>query len=81
MVYGSSLLEQNQVEFISLKNMHISTSIGKAMLQMMRLISELERNLLTERVKVELSSMLLMRYHNRMSKSTRTKIKYGHAYV
>lgn len=61
--------------------MDISTPIGKAMLQMMSVIAELERNLLTERVKVELSSKLLMRYYNRTSKNTTRKIKYGHAYV
>lgn len=61
--------------------MDISTPIGKAMLQMMSVIAELERNLLTERVKVKLSSKLLMRYYNRTSKNTTRKIKYGHAYV
>lgn len=45
-------LEQNHVEFVSLKeNMDTSTPTGKAMLQMMSVISELERNLLAERVK------------------------------
>ncbi|KRN64018.1 Resolvase domain protein [Carnobacterium maltaromaticum DSM 20342] len=45
-------LEKEKVEFISLKeNMDTSTPTGKAMLQMMSVIAELERNLLAERVK------------------------------
>ena len=45
-------LEKEKVEFISLKeNMDPSMPIGKAMLQMMSVIAELERNLLDERVK------------------------------
>lgn len=45
-------LEKENVEFISLKEkMDTSTPTGKAMLQMMSVIAELERNLLAERVK------------------------------
>ena len=45
-------LEIEKVEFISLKeNMDTTTPTGKAMLQMMSVIAELERNLLAERVK------------------------------
>ena len=45
-------LEMEKVEFISLKeNMDTTTPTGKAMLQMMSVIAELERNLLAERVK------------------------------
>lgn len=46
------LLHQRQVTFISLKeNMDTTTPTGRAMLQMMSVIAELERNLLAERVK------------------------------
>lgn len=44
--------DSNNIKFISLKeNMDTSTSTGKAMLQMMCVIAELERNLLADRVK------------------------------
>ncbi|ATF27093.1 recombinase family protein [Brochothrix thermosphacta] len=45
-------LDHDKIAFISLKeNIDTSTSTGKAMLQMMSVIAELERNLLAERVK------------------------------
>lgn len=45
-------LTTKKVQFISLKeNMNTSTPTGKAMLQMMSVIAELERNLLADRVK------------------------------
>ncbi|ANZ97644.1 resolvase [Brochothrix thermosphacta] len=45
-------LDHDNIAFISLKeNIDTSTSTGKAMLQMMSVIAELERNLLAERVK------------------------------
>lgn len=45
-------LTTKNVQFISLKeNMNTSTPTGKAMLQMMSVIAELERNLLADRVK------------------------------
>lgn len=44
--------EEKGVKFVSLKeNMDTSTPTGKAMLQMLSVISELERNLLAERIK------------------------------
>ncbi|MCB5942796.1 recombinase family protein, partial [bacterium 210820-DFI.6.52] len=50
-------LEKEKVEFISLKeNMDTSTPTGKAMLQMMSVIAELERNLLAERVKERITA-------------------------
>lgn len=46
------LLHQKQVKFVSLKeNMDTATPTGRAMLQMMSVIAELERNLLADRVK------------------------------
>ena len=49
--------EKENIEFISLKeNMDTSTPTGKAMLQMMGVIAELERNLLAERVKEGIKS-------------------------
>lgn len=46
------IFEEKQVKFVSLKeNMDTSTPTGKAMLQMLSVISELERNLLAERIK------------------------------
>ena len=45
-------LTMKEVQFISLKeNMNTATPTGKAMLQMMSVISELERNLLADRVR------------------------------
>ncbi|EGO2605046.1 recombinase family protein [Enterococcus faecalis] len=45
-------LTTKEVQFISLKeNMNTATPTGKAMLQMMSVISELERNLLADRVR------------------------------
>lgn len=45
-------LDQKQIQFVSLKeNMNTSTPTGKAMLQMMSVIAELERNLLADRVR------------------------------
>ena len=45
-------LTMKKVQFISLKeNMNTATPTGKAMLQMMSVISELERNLLADRVR------------------------------
>ncbi|MDN3193983.1 recombinase family protein [Enterococcus faecalis] len=45
-------LDQKQIQFVSLKeNMNTSTPTGKAMLQMMSVIAELERNLLANRVR------------------------------
>ncbi|WP_349497172.1 recombinase family protein [Enterococcus gallinarum] len=45
-------LDQKQIQFVSLKeNMNTSTPTGKAMLQMMSVIAELERNLLVDRVR------------------------------
>lgn len=45
-------LTTKNVQFISLKeNMNTATPTGKAMLQMMSVIAELERNLLADRVK------------------------------
>lgn len=45
-------LDQNKIQFVSLKeNMNTSTPTGKAMLQMMSVIAELERNLLADRVR------------------------------
>jgi len=45
-------IEEMEVQFISLKeNMDTRTPTGKAMLQMMCVIAELERNLIVERVK------------------------------
>ncbi|EGP4892407.1 MULTISPECIES: recombinase family protein [Enterococcus] len=44
--------EEKGVQFLSVKeNMDTSTPTGKAMLQMLSVISELERNLLAERIK------------------------------
>lgn len=46
------MFEKKQVKFVSLKeNMDTSTPTGKAMLQMLSVISELERSLLAERIK------------------------------
>lgn len=46
------LLHQKQIKFIYLKeNMDTATATGRAMLQMMGVIAELERNLLADRVK------------------------------
>ncbi|KZU95863.1 hypothetical protein A1D15_1004 [Lactiplantibacillus plantarum] len=46
------LLYQRQVKFVSLKeNMDTATVTGRAMLQMMSVIAELERNLLADRFK------------------------------
>lgn len=46
------LLHQKQIKFISLKEqMDTETPTGRAMLQMMSVIAELERNLLADRVK------------------------------
>lgn len=45
-------LDQKNIQFVSLKeNMNTSTPTGKAMLQMMSVIAELERNLLADRVR------------------------------
>lgn len=44
------LLHQKQVKFVSLKE-NMDTPTGRAMLQMMSVIAELERNLLADRVK------------------------------
>lgn len=45
-------LDHMQIQFVSLKeNMNTSTPTGKAMLQMMSVIAELERNLLADRVR------------------------------
>ena len=44
--------EETGIQFVSLKeNMDTRTPTGKAMLQMMCVIAELERNLIVERVK------------------------------
>ena len=44
--------EETEIQFVSLKeNMDTRTPTGKAMLQMMCVIAELERNLIAERVK------------------------------
>lgn len=46
------LLHQKQIKFVSLKEqMDTETPTGRAMLQMMSVIAELERNLLADRVK------------------------------
>lgn len=46
------LLHQKQIKFVSLKEqMDTETPTGRAMLQMMSVITELERNLLADRVK------------------------------
>lgn len=46
------LFEEQGIVFVSLKeNMDTSTPTGKAMLQMLSVISELERNLLAERIR------------------------------
>jgi len=46
------IFEEKQVKFVSLKeNMDTSTPTGRAMLQMLSVISELERNLLAERIR------------------------------
>lgn len=45
-------LEEKGIEFISIKeNMDTSTPTGKAMLQLMGVIAELERNLIAERIR------------------------------
>lgn len=50
-------LEKETIYFVSIKeNMNTTTATGKAMLQMMSVIAELERNLIAERIREGLKS-------------------------